>query len=89
MLGPRHVLPLIGDPLCVIGQDVTAGYERMHQKYGKIVGFNFSGKLFVSISDLDIIQKVTDTALEEIFWHDCTFGNVFRIVLKTKLNISN
>jgi hypothetical protein len=58
LLGPRHVLPFIGDPFCVIGQDVTAGYEKMHQKYGKIVGFNFAGKLFVSINDLGIIQKV-------------------------------
>ena len=57
--GPRHFIPFIGDPLFAIGQDTTAGYKAMHEKYGKIVGFNFLGQKFVSISDLDILQKVT------------------------------
>jgi hypothetical protein len=57
--GPRHFLPYIGDPLFAIGQDTTAGFDSMHKKYGKIVGFNFGGQKFVSISDLDILQKVT------------------------------
>ena len=57
--GPRHFLPFIGDPLIAVGQDTTAGYKAMHKKFGKIVGFNFIGKKFVSISDLDLLHKVT------------------------------
>jgi hypothetical protein len=66
--GPRHFIPFIGDPFFAIGQDTTAGFKAMHKKYGKIVGFNFLGQKFVSISDLEILQKVT-------FSHKLTFTN--------------
>ena len=55
--GPRHFLPFIGDPLFAVGQNPIDGFEAMHKKYGKIVGFNFGGRKVVSISDLDILQQ--------------------------------
>jgi hypothetical protein len=65
--GPRHFVPFIGDPLFAVGQDTTAGFDLMHKKYGKIVGFNFGGQKFVSISDLNILQQVKITFLLLIF----------------------
>ena len=59
--GPRHFVPFIGDPLFAIGQDTTAGFNSMHKKYGKIVGFNLAGQKFVSISELELLQKVVAT----------------------------
>ena len=56
--GPRHFVPFIGDPLFAVGSDSTAGLYRMHKKYGPIVGFNFGGKKLISISNLDILQRV-------------------------------
>ena len=57
--GPRHWVPLIGDPLFAVGSDSIAGFHNLHNKFGPIVGYNFGGHRIVSISDLEILNKVT------------------------------
>jgi hypothetical protein len=58
VLGPRHFVPWVGDPLFAVGSDSTAGFDSMHTKFGPIVGYDFGGRKIVSISDLDLLQKV-------------------------------
>jgi len=54
---PKWSLPLLGDSLA-IGQDMAAGFKRMHERFGPVFGVWLGPVRAVVVSDLDLIGEV-------------------------------
>ncbi len=55
--GPRLPLPIFGDALA-IGRELPPGLERLHKKYGNIIGFKLGKHFAVSISDYENMSEL-------------------------------